>query len=200
MRPAPAGAEGIVDARQDERRRVEHRMPPDHALLRQPVETARRLDQERLYRPFGIQPPHGAARDDNIVARSTGSRRSRRRSRPGPCAGRADRRRRRCGRGGPSAPRRARSGNRHGHCAAPAGPPRGTRRRAAGSGRRRGGGAGLPSRSRPSAGCGGTCAPQARRSPRGRVRARNGLRAAGHAPAGWSRPRCGERKSTRRPP
>ena len=62
------GAEGVVDARQDERSRVEYRMAADHALLRQPVEAAGRLDQQRLDRPFGVEPPHGAARDDDIVA------------------------------------------------------------------------------------------------------------------------------------
>jgi hypothetical protein len=60
--------EGLVDFRRVEHRRVEDGVRPDQALVRQQVGAAGRLDHQQAHRLVRLQPPHGAPRQEDVVA------------------------------------------------------------------------------------------------------------------------------------
>jgi hypothetical protein len=60
--------EGVVDARRVQHGRIEDGMRPHQPLVRQPVGVVGRLDEQRRHRLGARKPPHGAARNEDVVA------------------------------------------------------------------------------------------------------------------------------------
>ncbi len=61
-----------VELRRIQRCRIEDRVRPQYAALRQPIAAVRRLDQQGGGGGLGLQPPHRAARQQQIVALAIG--------------------------------------------------------------------------------------------------------------------------------